>query len=153
MRSLVLVLSVVLVSGSALKAQSEEARVLAVVQQLFEGMRARDTAKMRATLHPQARMVSPGTRDGVVLVSVDSPDRWLAGVASAPATTGILDERVRNPVVHLDGPLASYWAEYSFYLGERLSHCGVDTFHLVRTADGWRIIDLADTRRKDGCSP
>ena len=153
MRSLFVLLAMLLPSAEALAAQSEEARVLAVVQQLFDGMRSRDTAKMRATLHPQARMVSPGTREGVVSVSVDSPDRWLAGVASAPATTGILDERVRNPVVHVDGPLASYWAEYTFYLGERMSHCGVDTFHLVRTADGWRIIDLADTRRKEACSP
>jgi hypothetical protein len=43
--------------------------------------------------------------------------------------------------------------EYRFYVGERFSHCGVDSFHLVRTADGWRIVDLADTRRREGCTP
>jgi hypothetical protein len=63
------------------------------------------------------------------------------------------DERLRNPVVQVDGGLASVWAEYHFYVGTRFSHCGVDTFHLVRTTEGWKIIDLADTRRKDGCTP
>ena len=151
MRSIAIAGAALLLAGAA-RAQSQEQReVLAVVQQLFDGMRARDTAKMCATLHPQARMVSPGMRDGVATVSLDSPDRWLAGVAGA--STGPFDERLRNPIVHVDGALASVWTEYTFYLGERMNHCGVDTFHLVRTAEGWRIIDLADTRRKEGCVP
>jgi hypothetical protein len=36
-----------------LVAQAEERAVFAVVQQLFDGMRARDTARMRAALHPE----------------------------------------------------------------------------------------------------
>ena len=138
-------------SPRPVRAQDAEKEVLAVVQQLFDGMRAKDTAKMRATLHPQARMVNPGMRDGVVTVTVDGPDRWLAGVAGAKVA--LLDERIKNPVVKVDGALASVWAEYAFYLGDQFSHCGVDTFHLVKTADGWKIIDLADTRRREGCSP
>lgn len=151
MRTIIAALTLLLGAVAKLEAQGEEREVLAVIQQLFDGMRAKDTARMRATLHPQARMVSPGLRDGVVVISVDSPDRWLAGVASA--TTGPFDERTRNPVVHIDGVLASVWIDYTFYVGERMNHCGVDTFHLVRTPEGWRIIDLADTRRKEGCAP
>ena len=49
--------------------------------------------------------------------------------------------------------LASVWMDYRFYVGECFSHCGVDTFHLVRTAEGWRIVDLADARRREGCTP
>ena len=138
-----------LFAAGRLEAQ-EEQRVLAVVQQLFDGMRSKDTAKMRATLHPQARMVSPGMRDGAPSVTVEGPDGWLGSVARS--ADGPLDERTRNPVVHVDGALASVWMDYTFYVGERLNHCGVDTFHLVRTADGWRIIDIADTRRRENCS-
>jgi len=142
------VLTLSFVPGS-LRAQNEEAAVLGVIQQLFDGMRARDTAKMRATLHPDIRMVSPSVRDSGVVVHVDSPDGWLAAIAKS--TGGIPDERTRNPVVRIDGPLASVWMEYSFYIGDRFSHCGVDTFHLVHVATGWRIIDVADTRRREGC--
>ena len=53
--------------------------------------------------------------------------------------------------VQVDGTLASVWAEYTFYAGERLSHCGVDAFHLVRTPAGWKIVSLVDTRRSDSC--
>jgi Putative lumazine-binding len=151
MRVFLLSFAILLATGDRLLGQTEEQQVLAVVQQLFDGMRSQDTARMRATLHPQARMVSPGMRDGAAIVSVDDPDRWRAAVAGAAG--GRLDERVRNPIVHIDGSLASFWAEYTFYLGDRMSHCGVDTFHLVRMPEGWRIIDLADTRRTEGCTP
>ncbi len=125
--------------------------VFAVVQQLFIGMREKDSSKMRSTLHPEARLVTTGVRDSVPMVGIVSPTQWLAGIANAQV--GLLDERLRNPVVHVDAGLASVWAEYSFYLDDKLSHCGVDLFHLVRTAEGWKIIDLADTRRREGCPP
>ena len=128
---------------------AEERAVFAVVQQLFDGMRTRDTARMRAALHPEARLVSPALRDGVPGVRVESPSGWLAQVARS--TGAAVDERLRNPVVRVDGTLASVWVEYSLFVGERFVHCGVDAFHLVRTAAGWRIIDLADTRRREGC--
>jgi hypothetical protein len=132
-----------------LVAQAEGRAVFAVVQQLFDGMRTRDTARMRAALHPEARLVSPALRDGAAAVRVESPAGWLAQVARS--TGPPVDERLRNPVVRVDGALASVWVEYSLFVGERFVHCGVDAFHLVRTAEGWRIIDLADTRRRDGC--
>jgi hypothetical protein len=138
--------------AAPLPAQSAEERaVMAVVQQLFDGMREKDTTRMRATLHPEARLVTTGVREGVPVVGLVSPSQWLAGIPNAGAAR--LDERLRHPVVHLDMGLASVWAEYTFYLGDRLSHCGVDLFHLVKTAEGWRIIDLADTRRRENCPP
>jgi len=127
------------------RAQESDREVLAVVQQLFDAMKVHDTAKMRAVLHPGARMVSAGATP-----SVESPDAWLSAVGRGIQP---YDERIRNPVVKVDGGLASVWVDYNFYVGERFSHCGVDAFHLVRTPEGWRIVDLADTRRKEGCTP
>jgi hypothetical protein len=43
------------------------------------------------------------------------------------------------------------WTKYAFYRGERLSHCGVDVFELVRRPDGWKIVHLADTQRRGNC--
>ncbi len=148
MRSITtLVLLALSLTPGALPAQADEREVLGVVRRLFDGMRARDTATMRAQLHPDARMASPSTRNGTV--SVESPGNWLSSVAGS--TGGVLDERITSAVVKVDGPLASVWASYTFYVGDRLSHCGVDAFHLVRLPTGWRILDLADTRRRDNC--
>jgi len=65
--------------------------------------------------------------------------------------TAIYDERITFGTVNIDGDLASVWAPYEFYLGDKFSHCGVDVFQLLKTADGWKIIYIVDTRRKDNC--
>lgn len=137
--------------GAQAPVTDEKQQVLAVVQQLFDGMRVKDTARMRATLHPEARLVATGVREGTPFASLVAPTQWFTGVAGANASK--LDERLRNPVVQVDQGLASVWVEYTFYVDEKMSHCGVDLFHLVKMPDGWRIIDLADTRRREGCPP
>jgi hypothetical protein len=51
----------------------------------------------------------------------------------------------------MDGSLAAVWVDYAFYLNNTFSHCGVDSFHLVKTEEGWKIFNLVDTRRKSDC--
>jgi hypothetical protein len=41
---------------------------------------------------------------------------------------------------------------YKFYVGETFSHCGVNSFQLFKDKEGWKIIYLIDTRRKDPCN-
>ena len=71
-------------------------------------------------------------------------------MASAPPGL-VLDERLYHPQVRVSDGLAQVWVEYDFYAGERFSHCGVDSLVLARSADGWRIVHVADTRRREGC--
>jgi len=58
-----------------------------------------------------------------------------------PART--ITERGFDATVHVSGPLAVVWLPYDLYLDGTWSHCGVDTFTLVRVADGWKIAALA----------
>lgn len=130
------------------RAQSpEHDAAYAVLTQLFDAMRARDTTAMRARFVPNASMQTLGAS-----VRFEPVDGWLASVARAPAGL-VLDERLANPVVHIDGPLASIWVEYWFFAGERFSHCGFDAFLLTKQADTWRIFSVVDTRRTQGCAP
>ncbi len=136
----------------ALNAQAPETRVevLAVVQRLFDGMRAGDSAAVRSVLHPKARLVTALVRQGAPVVQVeDDIERFVRAVGSPRAE--VWDERTRNEQVLVDGTLAVVWAEYAFYLGQTFSHCGVDAFQLAKGSEGWQIVALADTRRKDGC--
>src|ERR1044071_10026463 len=117
MRAILLPALLLLPSLAApLRAQGEERAVMAVVQQLFDGMRARDTAKMRATLHPDARLFTTGVKDSVPTVTIASISAWLGGIPTARPGL-LLDERLHNPVVKVDAGLASVWAEDTFYPG------------------------------------
>lgn len=150
---LALSLALSLASPATLQAQgasaAEEKEVLATVTRLFDGMRARDTAMVRSTFAPGAELKGVGMRDGKPGVAPTPADEFIRMVGSA--TGPQWDERIHRPEVRIDGNLAAVWTFYDFYLGDKLSHCGVDAFHLARLADGWKIISLADTRRREGC--
>ena len=126
-----------------------EREVLAVAQRLFDAMRARDTAAARAVFEPGARLQSVATRQGVLTVSEDSVGMFLRAIGTP--NPQIFDERIANERVLIDGPYALAWMDYTFYLGDQKSHCGVDAFQMVRRPTGWRIFGLTDTRRREGC--
>jgi hypothetical protein len=121
----------------------------AVVRRLFEAMRTKDTAAIRSLFLPGSRLVgSTKDREGAPIVRVISLDDFVQVVARA---TVRLDERIRDPEVRVDEGLATVWATYELYTDTTFSHCGVDAFQLTRTSEGWKITQVADTRRREGC--
>lgn len=145
-----LALSALLGPGSAAAQQTaSHDEVVAVVQRFFDGMRAKDTTALRALVHSSARLLGTGpSREGQLRVDEVPMDRFFQMVGSAP---GKLDEKIWDPEVRIDGDLATVWTPYAFYYDGNFSHCGVDSFQLARTAEGWKIVQIADTRRTAGC--
>jgi hypothetical protein len=121
--------------------------VLAVVEQLFDGMRAGDSTAVRAVFDDGARMQSISQEEGTPSIRTGSVDRFVEAVGRPHED--VWDERIWDPVVQIDGPMAMAWTPYAFYLGDTLSHCGVNTFHFIRRGDDWKVFYLVDTRRQD----
>ena len=51
----------------------------------------------------------------------------------------------------MDGGIAHVWAPYTFYLDRQVRHCGVNTIALLKDAEGWKVTQIADTRRRENC--
>ncbi len=130
---------------------SDSAAIHQMVTALFDGMRTRDTAAMRALFHEPMAMRSAYVRQGVNTISTDGLEGWFKGVAGAPDTL-LLDERLGPPDIRVDGNLASMWVYYEFYTSDNFSHCGVDSIQFGRTDDGWKIILLSDSKRRADCA-
>ncbi len=129
---------------------ADEEAVVAVIVQLFDGMRAGDSAMVRRTLAPEARLVGTSARDGEPVLRTVDIGRFVEAIGEPHDE--VWDERLWDIEVRIDQNLATVWTQYAFYLGEKLSHCGVDAFQLFRSSDGWRIFQIADTRRSaDTC--
>jgi len=129
--------------------QTTEEEVLAVVSDLFEGMRTGNGDLLKSLFHADALMTGTGMRDGSYQVTMNPPDGWIGSISSY--TGGEIDERFYDPKVEVSGPLASVWTEYDLYVRGEFRHCGVDAFHLALTDAGWKIVHLADTRVTSGC--
>jgi len=130
--------------------EDEEVAVMAVVDGLFDAMRAGDSAAMRATLHPSATAATAFLREGVLTLSREES---LDGFVQAVGTPHdeVWDERIWDAEVKVDGPLATAWMNYAFFAGDAFSHCGVNAFQLFKGVDGWKIFHIADTRRRERC--
>lgn len=126
-------------------AQSDEADIRAVIDHLLDGMRSGDSTMVRSVMHEEALMARAGSQ-GLRIGPVD-------GFVQAVGTPHdeIWDERIWNIQISVDGRLASAWMEFAFFLGDRLSHCGVNSMQFYRTDEGWKIIYLADTNRPPTC--
>jgi hypothetical protein len=146
---LLLAAAALLPAEARAQARTEDS-VRAVVVTLFDAMRTRDSAAVRASFVPGARLQTAMVRpDGTPLLREDSVGTIVRAVG-APSDV-VWDERLDAWHVRIDGPLAVVTTDYSFYLGAQFSHCGIDAFQLFRGPEGWKIFQLTDTRRRTGC--
>lgn len=135
----------------AMAQTNEEDAVKATINQLFEGMRNSDTTLIRKAFAKQNVMQTiVKTKDGKSVVRTESVDGFIKSVGAPHPEK--YDERIVFTKVLIDANLASVWTDYKFYIGDKFSHCGVNSFQLFKGDEGWKIIYIIDTRRKDACS-
>ena len=135
---------------TAAKAQSATDSVKQVVNQLFTAMKTADAQLLQACFADSAVLQTIATnKEGKTIVRNESVAAFAASISKAPV--GALDERIEFDMVKTDAALAIVWTPYQFYLNGNFSHCGVNSFQLVRFNGQWKIQYLIDTRRRTGC--
>lgn len=116
------------------------------IRNLFLGMKNADPELVKSAFTENA-VLQTITKDGTV--KSDPIQDFITSVSKFPK--GDLDERILVEAIHTDGNLASVFTPYSFYLKGKLSHCGANSFQLVKQNNEWKIQYIIDTRRKDNC--
>ena len=133
-----------------IKAQSAEDSVKAVVNQLFAAMKGANAAMLKETFADSAVLQTIRRKqDGTFFVQDEKVSDFVEQIGKAKKDS--LDERITFETVKIDGPLAIAWTPYKFYYAGNFSHCGVNSFQLVRINGRWKIQFLIDTRRRQGC--
>ena len=148
-RILILLTAAIFISTIA-KAQSAEDSVKAVVNQLFAAMKGANAAMLKETFADSAVLQTIRRKqDGTFFVQDEKVSDFVEQIGKAKKDS--LDERITFETVKIDGPLAIAWTPYKFYYAGNFSHCGVNSFQLVRINGRWKIQFLIDTRRRQGC--
>jgi hypothetical protein len=133
----------------ALSQTQDERDVIAVVQKMFDAMAGCDEATARAISMPEGRLyrLSPGTEDPVRSSTFEE-----FGASLGKCGRKML-ERMWAPQVRVHKGIATLWAPYDFWLDGAFSHCGIDSFELAKTADGWKFTSGIYTVERTGCAP
>lgn len=134
----------------SVSAQSAEDSVKTVVNNLFTAMKNADAVLLRSVFADSA-ILQTITRDkeGKTIVQTDEVAGFVDQITKLPKDAA--DERITYDAIRIDGPLAIVWTPYKFYFNGKFSHCGVNSFQLVRFNGNWKIQYLIDTRRRAGC--
>ena len=131
-------------------AQTEEAQVEAVIKSLFDGMRDKNAELVASAFSKDALMQTVIAKPEGSEVGSNAVADFVNRIASTAEDTN-MDERIFDYQIKVDGTMATAWTPYQFYVNGNFSHCGVNSFQLVKMADGWKIVYIIDTRRKEPC--
>ena len=137
---------------SAVQAQEsgEEAAILQTIDQFFDAMTARDSARLQALTIQGSLSIwaaNPPEQKELNLINYTQLIQRFSGEGPE------LVERYWNPTVLIEGNIAVFWAPYDFHIDGAFSHCGIDSFQLVKREGQWLISNLSWTRQYENCEP
>lgn len=114
----------------------------------FEGFHERDSIKIKSVCADKMilQSISESSSKGNKL-SDETTKEFYKSISSIPLNVKF-QEKILSYNIQIDGTMAHVWAPYEFYINDKLSHIGVNTFTLFKEKDIWKIIYLIDTRRK-----
>lgn len=136
-------------SGKLMAQQTEETAIKNTVNNLFAGMKNGDSTLARSAFATNSILQTIVNKDGKNTVRSEPLAEFIKFIGTPHPQK--YDERIVFTKILIDGPLASVWTDYKFYVDEKFSHCGVNSFQLVKGEKGWQIVYIIDTRRKDNC--
>jgi hypothetical protein len=143
-------IALVISTASFAQKPDDKAAALGVVNQLFFEMASANPAGIAALAAPDNRLAAiRKQKDGTT--KLDSIDG--AKFASLFADKSkVMKEEMYDPHVEVSGDWAMVWGRYVFWVGEQLSHCGINQFNLVRIDGTWKIANGASTIDRDDCT-
>ena len=136
-----------IVCSTSLFAQ-ERSHPMEAVERFFTAFHAKDSLGMQDVIHPKARLLRAAVRNKQSVVVENNIEKFIRAVATRNASP-TWEEQLGEPIVQQHQNLATIWVPFRFYLGGKLTHCGVNAFTLLTEGTRWKILSLIDTGTKD----
>lgn len=128
----------------------EKDSVRVCINRLFTAMKNSDTALLKTCFADSAILQTIQTKkDNKTVIKTESVADFAKQMSGIPKDS--CDERIEYKSILIDKCMATVWTPYTFYFNNKFSHCGVNSFVLVKQNGSWKIQYINDTRRKIGC--
>jgi len=147
-----LLLFCLLLIGIPINAQdAEKYAVQKTIEAFFDGFHKQDSIAIKETVASEVTLQTIAEDSlGKAYVRTEDFSKFLKNIVGIPKTMKF-QETITSYSIQVDGPMANAWTAYEFHVNDAFSHCGVNSFQLIKQEDKWKIIYLIDTRRKEGC--
>jgi hypothetical protein len=125
---------------SAQSTDAEGKLVIAVADSVLAALSSGDNATLARLTLDSAVVGGVGLRNGVERASLRSWALYVNRKGPSDFT-----ERGFDASAHVQDRVAQVWMPYDLYVGDKWSHCGVDTFTLMKSDGRWRVAALIYT--------
>ena len=141
-----------LISSSIFAQNTNELEVKNTIIKFFDAFHKQDSVAIKELVSKDLKLQSIGkNREGVTQLRSEEFSAFLKSIVSIPKDQKF-EEKLLDFKIRIDGDMANAWTPYEFWFNDKFSHCGVNSFQLVKLDGFWKIIYLIDTRRREGCS-
>ena len=133
-----------------LSAQTEEKEhVKQTIEAFFKAFHEQDSLALKDLVHATVTMQSIAqNKDGIPVLTSSQFSQFLKSIVSIPKDRSF-EEKILDYTIKIDGVMANAWTPYEFWYDGKFSHCGVNSFQLIKEEDQWKIFYIVDTRRKE----
>ena len=141
-----------LISSSIFAQNTNELEVKNTIIKFFDAFHKQDSVAIKELVSKDLKLQSIGkNREGVTQLRSEEFSAFLKSIVSIPKDQKF-EEKLLDFKIRIDGDMANAWTPYEFWFNDKFSHCGVNSFQLVKLDGFWKIIYLIDTRRREGCN-
>lgn len=131
---------------------SDTTAVSEIPDRLFEAMRAKNFDGISSLFVEGGKLTAldkPRSGEGLSTRRNFTGEQFAKMIAEAKA--GEFIEKMPDKKVTIYGDAAVVYGRYTFYVGDKFSHCGANAFHLLRTEKGWKIANATTTIKVANC--
>ena len=145
-----LILAVALSYSIISFSQSDDrALILETVQKFFDSIEFRDRQLLESILVPNSLNLSARELDdGEAQFNVMSYDEVVSALTRPGRNP---KERSWDETVLIQGNIAVVWTPYDFHVDGVFSHCGIDSFQLIKQDGQWLISNSSWTLETENC--
>ena len=126
----------------------EKEKLQSVVKTFFEGFHNKDSLVIASVIDSKFDLNSTSFEEDEGVLRNINRDNFVSAIVSRPDSP-VWKEKLLSFNIKIDGQLANVWVDYEFWMDDKLSHCGVNSIHLLKRKSGWRIFNITDSRRKN----
>ena len=148
MKRLILIAITLFFTSSIIAQNSEKDNVKQTIIDFFEAFHKQDTVKLKAMAKGNINLQSISVnQEGKTRLDENDYVSFMKNIAGIPKEK-TFEEKILGYDIKIDGNMANAWTPYEFWFDGNYSHCGINSFQLLKEDKTWKIIYLVDTRRK-----
>lgn len=126
---------------------AQDTEIQLTIGNFFNAFHQRDSVALKKVCSENLVLHSISESEKEPKFSIQKASDFFKSIAAIPLSMKF-EEKILSYKVQVDGTMAHVWTPYEFYVNDKLSHSGVNSFQLYKDNEVWKVVYILDTRRK-----